>query len=112
MKPSLLAQVNIGNNLVDNSGTAIGPKHNTIGPLISSLLKNSLTLAGIIFLALLIFGGITVIISAGSGDSKKSSQAQQTITSALIGFAIVFSSYFIIQIISLITGVEILNSGL
>ena len=112
MKPSLLAQVDIGNNLLDNSGAAVGPKYTSISPLISYLLKNSLTIAGIIFLGLLIFGGISLIINAGSSDSKKAAQAQQTVSSALIGFAVVFSAYFIIQIISLITGVKILDSGL
>ena len=112
MTSSLLAQVNIGNNLLDNSGTAVGPKYNTASPLINSLLKNSLTLAGIIFLCLLIFGGISMIINAVSADSKKTSQALQSFSSALIGFAVVFSAYFIIQIISLVTGVKILDSGL
>ena len=63
-------------------------------------------------IVLLIFGGISLIINAGSSDSKKAAQAQQTVSSALIGFAVVFSAYFIIQIISLITGVKILDSGL
>ena len=45
-----------------------------------------------LFLALLIFGGITFIISAGSGDSKKADQGKKTITASLIGFIIVIFS--------------------
>jgi len=109
---NLLAQVNIGDNLNNGQGGNIGQTYTSVSPLINSLLKNSLTIAGIILLGLILFGGLNMIISSGSGDSKKSAQAKQTVTSALIGFAIVFCAYFIIQIITVITGVEILNSGL
>lgn len=49
------------------------------------------------------------IINAGSNDSKKAAQAKAIITDALIGFAVVFLAYFIIQIIEVITGLNILN---
>lgn len=81
----------------------------TVGSLISVLLKNSLTLIGIILLVLLISGGLMFIISAGNNDSKKSAQAKSIITDALIGFAVVFLAYFIIQIIETVTGLHILN---
>ena len=107
-----LLAVNIGDlSLGDGAGT-VGNKYTSISPLVSSLLKNSLVVAGIILLCLLVFGGIMFIASAGSGDDKKASQSKSAITSALIGFAIVFSAYFIIQIITVLTGVQILNSDL
>jgi hypothetical protein len=84
----------------------------TIGSLISVILKNSITLAGIIFLVLLIFGGLTFIIGAGSDDSKKAGQGKAAITNALIGFAVVLLAYFIVQIIEVITGINILNPNL
>jgi len=108
---NLLAQVNIGDLPTGNGGT-LGGTYKSVSPLISALLKNSLVLAGIIFLGLLIFGGVTFIINAGGGDSKKAVQGQKTITSALIGFAVVFCAYFIIQIIQVITGLHILDSNL
>lgn len=106
-----LLAVEIGPNLLDASGTkSVGDTYKTVSPLISSLLKNSLILAGIILLGLILFGGFGMIASAGSGDSKKAEQSKKTITSALIGFAIVFCAYFIIQIIETITGLNILNN--
>lgn len=107
-----LAQVNIADHLTDGQGGNIATTYTSFSPLITSLLRNSLTIASIILLALLLFGGLGFIIGAGSGDSKKAEQNKKTITSALVGFAIVFSAYFIIQIISYITGVQILNSSL
>ncbi len=80
--------------------------------LVSVLVKNSLTIAGILLLILLIFGGLMFIIGAGSSDSKKSAQGKTMVTDALIGFAIVITAYFIVQIIEVMTGLKILNSGL
>ena len=80
--------------------------------LINIIFNNALTIAGVILLALLIFGGITLILSAGSGDAKKAEQGQKTVTSALIGFLVVLLAYFIIQIIEVITGLEILKPNI
>ena len=96
-------------------GVGKGTLHSTYGStsvLISNILKISLTAAGIILIGLLIFGGIAVIMSAGSGDAKKAQQGKSAVTNALIGFVIVFGAFLIIQAIELITGLNILNSGL
>ena len=84
----------------------------SLSSLISLILNNALTIVGILLLLLLIFGGLTFIIGAGNDDPKKTQQGQQTITHALLGFAIVFSAYFIIRIIEILTGLDILNSNL
>ena len=110
---NLLAQVKIGENLLDTIGdNSIEKKYTTVSPLISSLLKYSLMFAGIILLGLILFGGFGMIASAGSGDTKKAEQSKKTITSAVIGFLVVFCAYFIIQIVQTVTGVKILDSSL
>lgn len=83
-----------------------------LGTLINLILKNSLVLAGVLLLVLLIFGGLTFIMGAGDNDPKKAQQSQAMLTNVLIGFAIVFTAYFIIQIIERLTGLPILNSNL
>lgn len=110
---SLLA-VNIGDELILKPSQSItqAPQFATPGALISILLKNVYVIAGIALLILLIFGGISIIMSAGSGDAKKAAQGQKAITNAVIGFLIVFASFWIIQIIEYITGVKILNPNL
>lgn len=107
----LLAQVSIGNELIlgPNKPIAGVPMYQTLGGLVSILLKNAYLLAGILLFLLLIFGGLGLIMSAGSGDAKKTAQGQQAITTALIGFLIIFASYWIIQIIETVTGLNILN---
>lgn len=83
-----------------------------IGSLVTVLLQNAYTLIGLILLVLLIFGGLMFIIGAGSDDQKKTAQGKAVITDALIGFAVVFLAYFIIQIIEVVTGLEILNPSI
>lgn len=108
----LLAAENFGKYVDLGNNKNLATSYTSAGPLIGAILKNSMVIAGIIFLFLLVFGGIMFISSAGSSDSKKAAQAQSAITSAVIGFAVIFSAYFIIQIIQVITGVQILNSNL
>jgi len=110
----LLAQVNIGNELflkpVGGGNIGNAPQFGTIGAMVSIILKNVYIFAGVLLLFLLIFGGISIIMAAGGGDAKKTAQGQKAITRALIGFLIIFTSYWIIQIIEVITGVPILNN--
>ena len=90
----------LGSNIVNN--------YPNVGSLVAIILKNSFTVAGVILLGLIIFGGVSYIMAAGDGDQKKTAAAQETLTSALIGFLVVFLSYFIIQIVQVITGLKIL----
>ena len=49
-----------------------------------------------------------MISSAGESDPQKSEQAKKTITSAVIGFVIVFASYWIVKLISSLLGADTL----
>ncbi len=102
---NLIAQVNIATEFPP------AQKFETPGALISVILKNAYTLAGILLLVLLIFGGFSIIMGAGGSDPKKAAAGKKAITSAVIGFLIVFASYWIIEIIEKITGVNILKGG-
>ena len=80
-----------------------------IGWIISNLLKNIYVVAGILLLVLLIIGGFSFIMGAGEDNPEKAKKGKQAITAALIGFAIIFCSYWIIKIIEIMTGINILN---
>jgi len=75
--------------------------------LLSKILPNVYIITGLILFFFLLMGGFTIITSAGSPEKKQ--EGQKTITNALIGFLIIFASYWIIQIIQVITGVPILT---
>ena len=98
--------------LAVNIGTDITPtigQFDTFGALVNVIIRNAYVLAGIITLLLLVFGGFTFIIGAGSGDTKKLEQGKQAITGAVIGLIIVVTSYWIVQIVGLVTGVPLLT---
>jgi len=108
---SNLLAIDIGQEfwLKPTIGIGTVPAYETLGGIVSVILKNVYVLAGIALFVLLIFGGFAIIMGAGSGDQKKTAQGQQAVTSALIGFLIVFTSYWIIQIIQKVTGIPILG---
>ena len=82
----------------------------SIGNLISCVLPNIYVVSGVIFFVLMIIGGIGVIRGAGSGNEEDLKKGQKAITSALLGFLIIFVSYWIIQLVQIITGTEIFNN--
>lgn len=87
-------------------------KFPTFGALVSVLLPNLYILAGLVFLFLLIFGGFSLIMGAGGGDPQQAERGKKAVTAAVVGFILIFISWWIIQIIETITGLEILKSTL
>jgi hypothetical protein len=97
--------MNIGNiffNGAPNKFKDIGG----IGNLVSLFLNIAFILSGLILLFFFILGGIGMISSAGQNDPQKAEQAKKTITSAIIGFVIVFTSYWIVKLIGGFLGIS------
>ena len=67
-------------------------------------------IAAIIALFFLIWGGIKWITSGG--DKGKTESARNKITAAIVGLAIVASSYALMQIIAYFFGIKIFDSGI
>lgn len=97
-----ISQVPIGKTFLQNNGNFqyLGG----IGNLVSLFLNISFVVAGVILLFFFIMGGIGMISSAGQSDPQKAEQAKKSVTSALIGFIIVFASYWIVKLIGQLTG--------
>ena len=100
-----LAEIDIGKTFL---GPSYGGSHGSIDPLqnltgigslVSIFLRISFALAGLILLFYFILGGIGMIGSAGKNDPKAAEQAKQTITSAVIGFVVVFTAYWIVKLL-------------
>ncbi len=79
----------------------------SFGDLAYTVVRNAFVLAGIISFVLIVFGGFSVIMGAGGGDSKKMEQGKQTITYAVIGLLLVVASYWIVQLIAFVTGANL-----
>lgn len=78
------------------------------GDIISAILPYVFTAAGIGLLVYLIFGGISMMLSRG--DPKALEAAKAKITGALTGFIILFVSYWIVQIIGKVLGIEAIGN--
>lgn len=76
-----------------------------VGNVVSLFLNIAFVLAGLILLFFFILGGIGLIGSAGKEDPQKAEQSKKTITSAVIGFVIVFASYWIVKLIGQLLGI-------
>lgn len=82
----------------------LASKFGSVGDIIGQLLPYIYVVAGLILLLMLIAGGIGLMTSAGNPDKSKASYGR--ITGALIGFVIIFVSYFIAKIVEVVLGVK------
>lgn len=78
-----------------------------LGSIIGSILPTLLTLSGIILFGMLIAGGFTML--AGAADKESQEKGKKTITSSLMGFAIIFLAYWIAQILQVIFQIDIVG---
>lgn len=96
-------------NLPDYTGTGFKFGNKTIGDIIggtAGLLAYIYVFAGLALLVMLIMGGVE-LMTAG-GDPGKSKAGYGRISSALIGFLIIFVSYFVLQIVQVVLKIKIL----
>jgi hypothetical protein len=98
--------MNIGQQFFGSGSTNPLAANNVggIGSLVTLFLNIAFVLAGLILLFFFILGGIGMIGSAGQNDPQKAEQSKKTITSAVIGFVIVFASYWIVKLIGQLIG--------
>ncbi len=89
---------------------APNPNLTSFNMVINAVVQNAFMLAGLISFVLLIFGGFTVIVAAG--DAKKAQQGKTAMTGAVIGLLLVLGSFLIVQIIEVITGLNILSPSI
>jgi len=96
-------------NLPTYAGTNFKFENKTIGDIIggpTGVLAYVYIFAGLAVLVYLIIGGLTLMTAAG--DQNKTKQGFGMISSALIGFALIFISYFVFQLVEIILKVNIL----
>lgn len=77
-----------------------------VGSLVSLFLNIAFMVAGLVLLIFIIIGGIGLIGSAGDGNPENMEKAKKTLTSAVLGFVIVFASYWIVKLIAQLLGLQ------
>lgn len=91
-------QVNIGEEW------PLAANFSSLGELATKLLPISLLVAGVIFFSLVVYAGFSMITAAGSDDAQAREKWKAVLTKGAIGLAIIFSAFWILQIINYITG--------
>ena len=84
----------------------LATKFSNVGDIVGKLLPYVYVVAGLSLLIMLILGGITLMTAAGNPDKAKAGYGK--IMAGLIGFLIIFISYFVLQIIEVMLGVKII----
>ncbi|HEX6977128.1 MAG TPA: hypothetical protein VF185_02085 [Patescibacteria group bacterium] len=100
------------NYLAVNIGSQFGSPFgvtNTLGDLVSLLLKASFTIAGLLILFFIAFAGFQMIAGAGSGNPESAKKGREAATAAVLGFVIIFVAYWIVRIIEIITGLRLIS---
>ncbi len=104
-----LAQIDIGEKFFGPGSTTKLKELTGVGSLVTTIIQIAFALAGILFIVLLIVGGIGMIAGAGQDNPEQAAKGKQAATSALIGFIVVFVAYWIVQLIEVLTGISILQ---
>lgn len=76
-----------------------------VGDIVSGLIRYIFPLAGLLLLLYLIYGGYRYMLSGD--DPKTLQEAKSVITTALLGFVIVFISFWLVQIVGTILGLNV-----
>jgi len=79
----------------------------TVGDIFNKALPSVFIIAGLILLFVIIGAGFTMFTSAGNPEKTK--KASQQLTFGIIGFIVIFASYWIIQLLEKIFGLSILK---
>ncbi|OGV93136.1 hypothetical protein A3B57_02500 [Microgenomates group bacterium RIFCSPLOWO2_01_FULL_47_10] len=94
----------------DDFNTAIGltnPNMSTLGGIVNTIMTYLIPIGGLVLLVMIISGGITMMTAIS--DPKAAEAGKQRVTSALIGFIILFAAYWIVQLLEIVLGVNILQ---
>ncbi len=82
-------------------------EENPAGALMSRVLQFAFPLAGLILFVMLIWAGFEML--AGAATKKSLDAGRQRATAAIIGFILLFVSYWLVRILELVFGIEIVS---
>lgn len=107
MKKLIVQKITINGNPIEGPLKDINMKDiNTLADLINIIIQFVYPFAGILLFIYLVWGGYDYLLSQGNPEKIKGAHGK--LTSAIIGFVLLFISYILVRIIALIFG---LNNG-
>lgn len=93
-------EIPLSDKLILKDGTPVKEVFNSTDDMVNLIVKVVFVGAGIVLFLMIVMAGFSMI----GGDSKDKDKAKTTMTSAAIGFIVMFAAYWIMQIIQLLTG--------
>lgn len=96
-------EVPLSDKLILKDGTPVKEVFNSTDDMVNLIVKIIFVGAGLVLFFMIIMAGFAMI----GGESKDKDKAKTTMTSAVIGFIIMFAAYWIMQIIQLLTGLNV-----
>lgn len=95
-------EIPLSDKLILKDGTPVKEVFNSTDDMVNLIVKVVFVGAGTVLFVMIIMAGFSMI----GGDSKDKDKAKTTMTAAAIGFIVMFAAYWIMQIIQLLTGVN------
>ena len=95
--------INLGDCLKLTDGNTVSSVYDTPATLVNTLVANMFAITGVILFVMIFVAGFKFVTKGKDGmeDAKK------ILTNSFIGFIVMFSAYWIVQIVSLLTGINI-----
>lgn len=94
------------NPLIIEGTSEISDQLSSPGGVVSRLLNFLFPMAGLILFFLISWGGFEILVS--SSDQKGMEAGKNRVTAAIVGFLLLFSSYWLAQLLELIFRIKIL----
>ncbi|HPS40566.1 MAG TPA: hypothetical protein PLQ50_01010 [Candidatus Woesebacteria bacterium] len=95
-------EIDITSGLNLKSGQRVRDVFNSTDDIVNLVVRVIFTAAGVVLFLMIIVAGFG-LIKGGSGNKD---QAKNTMTSAVVGFIVMFAAYWIMQILQLLTGIN------
>ncbi len=99
-------QIGGGENINVEAASDFATDLSTPGGIVTRLLEFAFPLAGLLLFLMLVWGGFEIL--AGSATKKSVDAGKQRITAAILGFLLLFATYWIGQLLEVVFGVVIL----
>lgn len=93
----------LSNKLILKDGTPVKNVFDSTDDMLNLLVKVLFVGAGLVLFLMIISAGFAMI----AGDSKDKDKAKSTMTTAAIGFIVMFAAYWIMQIIEILIGTNL-----
>lgn len=95
-----------GETIEENAASDFATDLSTPGGIVTRLLQFAFPIAGLLLFLMLVWGGFEIL--TGAATKKSVDAGKQRITAALLGFLLLFCTYWIGQLLEVVFGIVIL----